>query len=94
MIEPAPLIDSALMIFLFNNDIENGQHPEPFHDLMTSAELDIAFAEVEAHLIVDLDISLGGKVSSLARRNMSATCKLVEIAQAVNLLRQSKRIEF
>jgi hypothetical protein len=92
--EPAPLIDSALVVIFFDNDTENGRHPKPFQDLLTAADLDIAFAEAEAHPCVDLDIFLDRTVSTLARPNMSATCGLVEVAQAVNRLRQSRGIEY
>jgi hypothetical protein len=77
--EPAPLIDSALVVIFFNNDIESGPHPKLFKELLTST---------------DLDASLDRAMSSLARRSMSATYELVEVAQAVNRLRHSKGIEY
>jgi hypothetical protein len=91
--EPAPLIDCALMVILFVNDAENGRHPKPFRDLLTSTDLEIAFVAAEAHSSIDLGIVLDRIVSTLARRNMFAICELIEVAQAVNQLRQSKAIK-
>jgi len=50
----------------------------------------MAFAVAEARPATDLDISLDRVVNSFARRNLPATCELVEVAKAVNRLRQSK----
>jgi hypothetical protein len=88
--EPAPLIDFALTVIFFVNDAENGRHPKPFQDLSTSTDLEIAFVAAEAHSSIALDMALDRTVSTLARRNMFAICELIEVAQAVNQLRQSK----
>ena len=92
--ELQPLIDSALRVIFFDNDTENGQHPKPFHDLLTSADLDIAFAEAEACPRVDLDIHLKRVESALARRDSPGTYEFVDTAQAVNQLRRSYRAFF
>ena len=92
--EPVPLLECALMVIFYVNDTENGRHPKPFRDLLTSADLELAFAEVGAYPIVNIDVSLDLVVSTLARHNVSAACGLVEAAQAVNRLRESKGIEY
>ena len=92
--EQAPLIDSALKVIFFDNDIENGRHPEIFWGIFACGDLEIAFAVAEANPGVDLDVSLDRAVNNLAPRNLSATCELVEAAKAVNSLRQSKGIEY
>ena len=63
--EPAPLIDCALMV-IFVNDADNGRHPKPFRDLLASIDLEIAFVPAEAHSSIDLDIALDRTVSTLA----------------------------
>jgi hypothetical protein len=92
--EQAPLIDSALKVIFCDNDIENGRHPELFRGLFASGDLEIAFAVAEAHLDLQLDVSLDRVVNNPARRTLSATYELVEVANAVNRLRQSKGIEY
>ena len=92
--EQAHLIDSALIVVFCDNDIENGRHPELFRALFTFRDLALAFATVEAHASSALDISLERTVHNLARRDVSATCELVEIAKAVNRLRQSSGVEY
>jgi hypothetical protein len=62
--------------------------------VFTSGDLEIAFAVAEAHLNPHLDVSLDRVVNNPARRNLSATYELVEVANAVNRLRQSKGIEY
>ena len=86
----APLIDSALKVILFDNNIENGRHPEIFGDIFASGDLENAFAVAEAHHSIDIDVSLERAVNNPARQNLSATCELVEAAKAINNLRQSK----
>lgn len=88
--EQASLVESALKVIFFDNNIENARCPEPFRGLSASGDLEMAFAVAEAHPATDLDISLDRVVNSFARRNLSATCELVEVAKAVNRLRQSK----
>ena len=92
--EQAPLIDSALKIIFFDNNIENGRHPEIFGSILASGDLENAFAVAEAHYSIDIDVSLDRAVHNPARQNLSATCALVEAAKAVNILRQSKGIEY
>jgi asparagine synthetase B (glutamine-hydrolysing) len=92
--EQAPLIDSALKVIFCDNDIENGCQPELFGGLFASGDLEIAFAVAEAHLDLHLDASLDRAVNNPARRTLSATSELVEVAKAVNRLRQSKGIEY
>ena len=92
--EQAPLIDSALKVILFDNNLENGRHPEMFRGIFTSGDLEYAFAVAEAHHSFDIDVSLDRAVNNPARRNLSATCELVEAAKAINSLRQSKGIEY
>ena len=92
--EQAPLVDSALKVVFCDNDIENGRHPELFRALFTSGDLAFAFATVEAHPGSALDISLERTMHNLARQNVSATYDLVEIAKAVNRLRQSSGAEY
>ena len=77
-----------------DNDIENGRRRELFRGLFASGDLEIAFAVVEAHPVNDLDVSLDRTVDNLARRNLSATYEVVEVAKAVNRLRQSKGVEY
>jgi rubrerythrin len=89
--EPAPLLECALTVIFFVNDADNGRRPQLFWDLLTSADLEIAFTEAEAYPIVDIDISLDRVESTWAGRNTSTTCELV---QAVNRLRRSKGIEY
>jgi chromosome condensin MukBEF ATPase and DNA-binding subunit MukB len=48
----------------------------------------------EAHLDLHLDASLDRAVNNPARRTLSATSELVEVAKAVNRLRQSKGIKY
>lgn len=91
--ETAPLLECALTVIFFANNIDNDRHPKLFRDLLTSADLDVAFAVAEAHPIVDIDFSLDRAVSSLARYT-STPCELVEAAQAVNRLRKSIEIEY
>jgi hypothetical protein len=65
--EPAPLVDSALMVIFFVNDVKNGRHPKPFQDLLTSTDLEIALVAAESHSSIDLDIALDRTVNTLAR---------------------------
>ena len=93
--EQAPLIDSALKVIFFDNYIENGRHTEIYRGLFASGDLAFAFAVAEAHPGSALDISLERTVHHhLARRNVSATSELVEIAKAMNRLRQSSGVEY
>ena len=92
--EQAPLIDSALKVILFDNNLENGRHPELFRGIFASGDLENAFAVAEAHHSIDIDVSLDRAVNNLARQNLSATRELVEAAKAINSLRQSKGIEY
>ena len=92
--EQASLIDSALKVIFFDNDIENGRRPAVYRGIFASGDLEVAFAVAEAHHSVDFDVSLDRAVDNLAGRNLSATCELVEAAKAVNMLRQSKGIEY
>ena len=91
--EQAPLIDSALKVILFDNNIENGRHPEILGGILASGDLKNAFAVAEAHHSIDIDVSLDRAVNNPARQNLSATYELVEAAKAVDRLRQSKGIE-
>ena len=91
--EQASLVSSAVKAIFFDNDIENGRHPEIFRGILPSRDLEIAFAVAEAHFGIDLDLSLDLAESSLAPRTLSSTCELVEAAKAVNSLRRSKGIE-
>ena len=92
--EQAPLIDSALKVILFDNNIENGRHPEMFRGIFASGDLEDAFTVAEAHHSSDIDVSLDRAVNHLARQNLSVTCELVDAAKAINRLRQSKGIEY
>ena len=65
-----------------------------FRGIFTSGDLEYAFAVAEAHHSFDIDVSLDRAVNNPARRNLSATCELVEAAKAINSLRQSKGIEY
>ncbi len=91
--EQAPLIDSALKVILFDNDIDNSRHPEIFGGIFAPGDLENAFAVAEAHHSIDIDVSLDRVVNDPARQNLSAICELVEATKAVNSLRQSKGIE-
>ena len=70
-----------------DNDIENGRRRELFRGLFASGDLEIAFAVVEAHPVIDLDVSLERAVDNLTRRNLSTTYEVVEVAKAFNRLR-------
>lgn len=83
-----------LKVIFCDNDIENGRHPELFQGLFASGDLEIAFAVAEAHFDLDLDVSLDRVVRNLAQRTLSATYELVNVANAINELRQSKGIEY
>ena len=92
--ERAPLVDSALKVVFCDNGSENSQNGELFRGLFTPRDLEFAFAALEAHPGTGLDVSLDRAVRRPARRNLSATCELVEIAKAVNRLRQSRGVEY
>jgi hypothetical protein len=82
MMEQASLVESALKVIFLDNNIENARYPEPFRGLFASGDLEMAFAVAEAHPATDLDISLDRVVNSFVRRNLSATCELVEVANS------------
>ena len=91
LIEPTPLLEHALTVIFFANNIGNGRRSQLFQDLLTSADVELAFSEAEASTIIDIDASLDRVVSTWAGRSMSSACKLVH---ATNQLRRSKGIAY
>jgi hypothetical protein len=89
--EPTPLLDYALTVIFFANDIENGQCSQLLQNLLASADLELAFTEAKASLIIDINTSLDRIMSTWAGSNMFSTRKLV---QAVNELRRGKEIKY
>ena len=92
--EPALLIDSALKVVFCDNDIENGRHDQLLRGLFTPRDLEFAFTALEAHPGTTLDVSLDRAVRNPARRSLFTPCELVEIAKAVNRLRQGMGVEY
>ena len=87
------LVDCALTVIFFDNGAENRRYPEPFQDILTSADLDIAFAEAESLSCVNLDNSLDRTVGRLADHSPSTYHELLNVAKAVNKLRESRGIQ-
>lgn len=61
-----PLIDSALKVILFDNNLENGRHLETFRGIFPLGDLENAFAIAEARYSIDIDVSLDRAVNNLA----------------------------
>ena len=90
--DPQTLVDCALTIIFFDNDAENRRYAEHFRDILTSADLDIAFAKAESLSCVSLDNSLDRTVGRLADHSPSTYHELLKVAEAVKNLRESRGI--
>lgn len=87
-IETTLLIDCALTVIFFNDDIKNNKHPAAFRDLFTPADLDIADEVLENLSTNDIVASIDRLVTT-----QTDTSELIKTASAVNQLRQSQGIQ-
>jgi hypothetical protein len=91
--EQTSLINSAVMLIFFDNDIENSRYLAVYQGIFTPGDLQIAFDVAEAYRSDGVDVSLDWAMNKLGERNLPATHKLTKVANAVNNLRKANGIE-